>query len=93
MVLGKIISQVVGAGTPVDGKFTVVGTVLYPIKAHVNGFGPALFYCFVGNSAGALVVGLDGCGMLGMAEFSESGAQRGGLFCIKKKCSDLRFSR
>ena len=39
MVLGKVISEVLGARMPIHDEVSLAYTILYPIKAHVHGFG------------------------------------------------------
>ena len=39
MVLGKVISEVLGDRTPIHDVVSLADTILYPIEAHVHGFG------------------------------------------------------
>jgi hypothetical protein len=51
MVLCKVVCIVVGAGLPMNEELSLADTVADPIKAHVDGFGSALFdggVCYAG---------------------------------------------
>ena len=54
MVLGKVISKVLGARTPIHDVVSLADTILYPIKAHVRGFGLALAGGRVGDAGCAV---------------------------------------
>ena len=69
MVLGKEISEVLRARTPIHYVVSLADTILYPIKAHVHGFGLALAGGPVGDAGCAGVVSLDRSGGLLAAHF------------------------
>ena len=69
MVLGKVISKVLGARTPIHDVVSLADTILYPIKAHVHGFGLALVGGPVGDAGCAGVVSLDRSGGLLASHF------------------------
>ena len=64
MVLGKVISEVLGSGTPIHDVVALADTILYPIEAHIHGFGLALAGGTVGDAGCAGVVSLDWSGGL-----------------------------
>ena len=77
MVLDKLISKVLGAGTPIHDVVSLADTILYPIKARVRGFGLVLAGGPVGDAGGAGVVSLDWSGGLLAAHFFQGNAQGG----------------
>ena len=89
MVLGKVISEVFGARTPVHNVVSLADTILYPIKAHVHGFVLALASGPVGDAGCARVVSLDRSGALLAAHFFQGNAQGGGVFVIVKKAGEF----
>ena len=64
MVLGEVVSQVVGSFLPEDLELVLGYSISDPVESHVDGFGALLFDCAVGYALGALVVGYDDCGRL-----------------------------
>jgi hypothetical protein len=74
MVFGMVIANIFWTGLPIDDELVLTDTVFDPVKAHVDGFGPFLFYgvfCKAGRSG---VISLHGCGWLGVANFVERDA-------------------
>ena len=69
MVFGKVISEVLGARTPIHDVVSLADTILYPIEAHVHGFGLALSGGPVGDAGCAGVVSLDWSGGLLASHF------------------------
>lgn len=69
MVFCVIVSEIVGAWTPVNKKIALAHSILDPIEAHVHCFGALLLDCVVRKAGGGGVVGLDGCWWLWMAKF------------------------
>jgi hypothetical protein len=61
VVFGEVIGKVGFAGLPMDAEVPLADTVAYPIEAHVDSFGSALFDGIVDDAMGAGVIGLDGC--------------------------------
>ena len=70
MVLGEIVSIVLGAWFPENVELALIYTIAHPVKTHVNGFGALDFYVIVGNSCSCGVVDLDWSCWLGMPHFS-----------------------
>ena len=70
-----VICSVRASWSPVDMELFLVYAILYPIKAHVHGFGLALLHLSVGESVGRGVVDLYGCGRLGMVHFHKRVAE------------------
>ena len=50
LVLGELFTKVSAAGFPINEKLALLGAVLEPIEAHVNGFGSFLFDRVVGKT-------------------------------------------
>ena len=69
IVLGKVISEVLGARTPVHDVVALADMILYPIEAHVHGFGLALAGGPVGDASCAGFVSLDRSGGLLTSHF------------------------
>jgi hypothetical protein len=69
VVFGEIVGIVISARFPMDNKLALAYAVANPIKTHVNGLGPALLDGVIGNAGSGDVVGLYGCGWLGVAAF------------------------
>ena len=59
-VFGVVVGQIFVARSPMDTKLTLADTISHPVKAHVDGFGAALFDRVVDDTSGAGVVYLDG---------------------------------
>ena len=93
VVLGKVISEVIGSGTPIHDVGSLADTILYPIKVHVHGFGLALAGGPVGDAGCAGVVSLDRSGGLLVDHFFQGNAQGGGVFGIVKKAGEFSFGR
>jgi hypothetical protein len=70
-----------------DRVLALGDTVFDPVKPHVHGFGPALFYCVIDNAQGTGVVGLQWGGVLWMANFGECNLKGGGNFGVIKQCA------
>jgi hypothetical protein len=50
VMLGKVVSQIVGATAPMDKEFLLLDAIADPIKAHVNGFGMPLLDCVINDT-------------------------------------------
>jgi len=79
-MLGEIVGKAIGAAVPMDNVLALGNAVLDPVEMHVHGTGAALLDSVVEDASGAGIVSLDWSGRLGMAHFSESGAERGCIF-------------
>jgi len=71
MMFGEVIGKIVFALGPVDEELALADAIADPVKAHVDGFGPALFDGVVGNAGGTGIVGIDPGGCLRVPEFFE----------------------
>jgi hypothetical protein len=86
MVFREVVGQVGGSA------FLVDDAVAYPIEVLVDGFGALLLDGVVVNAHGTFIVGLDGCGWLGVAKLSVGGAQHGCILSIEEKGAKFSFS-
>jgi hypothetical protein len=72
VMFGEVIGSIVEAFAPVNEEHAIFDAVFYPVKAHVDGFGLALFYIGVGDTGSDGIVGLDwGSSQLRVAHVSE----------------------
>ena len=67
----------------------MLGPVLDPVKAHVDGFRPFLFDGVVCKTFGGGVIGTDGGGRLGMSEFVKGGTNGDSLLAVEECGSDF----
>eukprot|EP00978_Attheya_sp_CCMP212_P030688 scaffold113843_cov57-Attheya_sp.AAC.1 len=68
-----------------------VCAILEPIKAHVDGFGAALFDCVIDNASSTTVVNLKGCRWLGMAHFFQDDTEDNSFAGIEETCAEFCF--
>ena len=47
VALGELVTEINAAGFPINEKLALLGAVLDPIEAHIDGFGSFLIYCAV----------------------------------------------
>ena len=92
MMLGMVICQVGGPGTPIYDELFLPGSALHPIEAHVDCFGALLLHRVVGETNGGGVVHLDGRGRLWMAHFGECSADGNGLLGVEIGGADFGLS-
>jgi hypothetical protein len=92
VMFGEIVSQIVAAFAPVDVELALDSAVLEPIKAHVDGFGAALFDSVINDAGGTTVVDLEGCRWLGMAHFVQDDAEGNALAGVEETGSQFGFS-
>lgn len=92
MVFGRIIGEIVLARAPVDVELSLAGSVADPVESHVHGFGTFLFDGAGANAHCGGVVGEQGSGRLGVAEFLERDAKGTGFFSIVEEGSKFGFS-
>ena len=59
VVLGEIVTEVSAAGFPLNEKLALLGAVLDPIEAHIDGFGFFLLDCAVCKAFHGRVVDAD----------------------------------
>ena len=69
VALCVVVAAVVLASIPADDEVSLFGTVLYPVKSHVEGFGASLLHRLVDDAFGCAVVCGDDCWWLGVAHF------------------------
>ena len=74
MSLGEIVSNVGGAGAPVNGVLFLFDAVAYPEITHVDCFAAFLANRLIGYALSSGVVRNDGCSRLGIAKVCKSGA-------------------
>ena len=92
VVLGEIVTEVSAAGLPINEKLALMGAVLDPIEAHIDGFGLFLFYDAVCETFRGRVVDTDCSWWLRVNEFLEGSAYWHGLLAILKSSTDFGFS-
>ena len=73
-MFGEIIGPVGMAGLPENMELTLAFAIAEPVKAHVHSLGAFLFDCIIDDPAGSVIVSLQGCGGLRMAQFFQSSA-------------------
>ena len=59
MVFGDVVGKIVATFLPVDAKLALVGAILEPVEAHVDGFRSALLDGAMDDSSCCGIVGLD----------------------------------
>jgi len=75
VMLGKVVSQIVGATAPMDKELLLLDVIADPIKAHVNGLGTPLPDGVINDTGGTGIVCLNGCGRLGVAKILKGGVE------------------
>jgi hypothetical protein len=80
VLLGLIITKILGPGPPVDKELALTGPVLDPIKTHVEGLGAFMFDVY-----------LLGGGRLGTTLFFERCTDGNGFRAIDVGCSNFGF--
>jgi hypothetical protein len=88
MVFGVVVGEVVGASGRqqyLDQKLSLTNAVLYPVKAHVHGFGSTLFDCIVGETRCSGVIGLHWGWWLWMSKLVEYGADGHGFLTVDEQ--------
>ena len=93
MVLGEVVSLVSGSRLPEDVELFLANTITNPIEAHVNGLRVFHLDRVIGDAGSSAIVGLQGRGRLGMAQFLQGSPDRACLFGIEEKCTKFGFSR
>jgi hypothetical protein len=71
IMLGEVVGLIGLFQFSVDDDLALVNPVADPVETHVHGF--------IGDAFSEFVVGLDGCGWLGMTEFFEVDAEAAGI--------------
>jgi hypothetical protein len=67
MMLGEVISKVIGALTPVHTEVSLGDSVFEPVETHINGLRVTLFDSVIENTCSTCIVSLYGSGRLGMS--------------------------
>jgi hypothetical protein len=91
VVFGVVVGKIVCSLSPMDEELALADSVADPVEAHIHGFGSSLFDCFVADSGGTGVVGLDGSGWLWMAHVVEDGSEHGSLFAVVEQGGKFSF--
>jgi hypothetical protein len=91
VVFSKIVCNIFDAWCPVDAEVSLFDTVAYPLKAHVNRFGPHLFHSSVHDAAGSRVVCFHWGGWLGMPHFIKRGTDDGGFLGVEVQGANFGF--
>ena len=83
---GEVICVVVDTFIPEDADFAEELFVAQPVELHVPGFGFLSAERFLNKSTGGVIIGLEGCQGLRMADgFQEKTNVQDGLGIVKKK--------
>ncbi len=93
MVLGEVVSLVSGSRFPEDVELFIANAMTNPIEAHVNGLRVFQLNRVIGDACGSAIVGLQGHGRLGMAQFLQGSPDWACLFGMEEKCFKFGFSR
>ena len=91
VVLGGLVTEISVAGFPRNEKLALLGAVLDPIEAHVDGFGYFLFDCAFGEAFSGRVVDTDWSRWLQVTELCEGSAYRHGLLTIMEGGANFGF--
>ena len=92
VVLALVVGKIGGSRLPVHFELALFGSVLDPIEAHIDGFGSLLFDCVISDVRGSAVVGLDRGWWLIVAQFFETGSNKGaGFFSVVEQCAEFSF--
>ena len=91
MVLRHIVCHVCCSRSPVNGELALLYTVSEPVETHVDCLGAFLFDCVIKDAHGAFIVGLEGCGRLGMAQVAERLSDGAGVLGVQESRSNLSF--
>ena len=84
VALCVVVAAVVLSSIPADDEVSLFGTVSYPVKSHVEGFGASLLHHLVDNAFGCAVVCGDDCWWLGVAHFYERCSNNFAFFSVVK---------
>ena len=90
--LGEIFTEVSADRFPINEKLTLLGAVLDPIEAHIDGFGYFLLYGAICETFSGRVVHADWSWWLWVPEFLEGSAYRHGLLAVVKSGTDFSLS-
>ena len=83
VVFGKVVGKIQFAFGPHNDKVALVDTIMYPVEAHVHGFGPFEFGTLSGKAVGSGIVGDYLCGLqLLISKFFEHLSEEYGLLSI-----------
>jgi len=84
VMLGKITSLVGGTRMPENVKLSLRLMILEPIEVYVHSFVSFLIDCVIDNPTCCVVVGLQWCGWLWVAQFFQGCTDGADGFCIKE---------
>ena len=91
-MLGEIVTEVSAAGFSINEKLTLLGAVLDPIEAHIDGFGSFLLYGAICETLRGRVVDADWSCWLWVPKFLEGSAYWHGLLAVVKSGTDFSLS-
>eukprot|EP00978_Attheya_sp_CCMP212_P005112 scaffold11298_cov50-Attheya_sp.AAC.3 len=91
VMFGKVICQISSAFPPVDMELAFCSSILEPVKAHVDGFGAALFDCVIDDASRTAGVDLKGCRWLGMAHFFQDDTEDDSFAGIEETRAEFCF--
>ena len=81
-MLDELVTKVSASRFPINEKLALLGAVLDPSEAHVDGFGYFLFDCVVGEAFSGGVLDVNWCRWLQVPEFCECSVDQNGLLTI-----------
>jgi hypothetical protein len=91
-MLGKVITHVGVTRSPTHIKLSLFHSVLYPVKAHVHGFGTFLLDIFVDDSICCGAICFQICCLLWMVHFCQRCTGDNVCFGVNKYSSKLGLS-
>lgn len=91
MVLAKVVCEVGCPWLPVHVEHALINAVSEPVKSHIDCFRSLLFDGVVQDTLRALVIRLDRCSGLWVAEEDEGLAEWTRILCVVKGSSHLSF--
>ena len=92
VMLGEVVSKIVGPGLPVDKKLALSDAVADPVEAHVNCFGSSLFDSVIDDAFSSGIVSFDGSGWLRPAHLFQGGSKGSALLGILEQGTNFGFS-
>jgi hypothetical protein len=91
VILGVIICKIEFSRDLIDMVLVLLGPIVEPVEAHINGIGPLLFYGAIDDAISCGIVGAKRRGWLLVSEFNQRCAEGHGLRSIVKERRYLCF--
>ncbi len=91
VVLGPVVGMVFRSLAPMDTELALSDSIAYPVEAHVDGLGSALFDAIIDDAISHFIVRLDGSGRLGMAQSLQCVADGARFPGIVEEAGDFGF--